>query len=149
MTTHRTPTRDTSDSREAPAAQADHAQELSDAQDAAEWRQLGVDVFVRKLAAATRQIALLKGAIAAQDERERRAGEICDAVAEEVIVLRQKLEAAEQQIATLTEALTSHGQHKQHCGWIPKEGPAGRYADHVNYCTCGFDAALAAIRVER
>lgn len=41
--------------------------------------------------------------------------------------------------ATLTR-LQSGGyvQHLKNCGWIPRKGPAGAYADHVNYCTCGL-----------
>lgn len=115
--------------------------DLSDARDAAEWRQIGVDVYMRELAEAKRQRAEL----AAKERREF-------AWAEEYMAksrtLELKLEAAEQQIAMLTEALQTYGQHGDGCEAWPSFAGHFQAASHIGKCTCGFEATLAAVRGE-
>lgn len=76
-----------------------------------------LNTALNNLARAEADGALLRGAIAAQDEREQRAGERCgvsrgecgcdwpDVVADEVLTVRARAERAEADVATLRAAL--------------------------------------------
>jgi hypothetical protein len=94
---------------------------------------------------------LLRGALYAQDERERQAGDKCgvswqesgcdwpDAVAEKVLALTKERDA-------LRTALHTFGRHKPECPkgyWVDAaDTKYGAVGDCIQ-CTCGLSATLA------
>ena len=67
-------------------------------------------------------------------------------LAQAALSQRENADDAEAKVATLTDALEKYGAHDMNCGWIQRHGPAGVYADHVNDCTCGWEATIAVVK---